>query len=311
MPKEIKNSIWYEKYRHKRLSDMVLEKQQRAIFSRYIKKGDIPHLLFYGPVGGGKTTTAHILMGKCAGRKLILNAASSDRSINVINTRVINFARLKKKGNKRNVIFLDEANGLTPQAQEALKNIIEQHQNNCRFIFATNEFEQITDKIKSCCTMFQFSKFPIASMIDKMYDVLDEEEIDYKKKDVKTLVKKYYPDFRTVMNFAQVASFNGRLNLKSIKDQGDTQKISKLMRKGKITSIREILSDMTDFTWLYRYLFNEWILENLKPNDMQEAAILIPNYMYKSHFVVDKEITMSACIIELIALYGTDIDWRK
>jgi DNA polymerase III delta prime subunit len=305
--------IWYERYRPKKLSDMVLGKEEKLIFKRFIKSADIPHLLFYGPAGSGKTTLARILMKNCGGRSLILNASSEDRGIATIKLKVKQFASAKAISDQRNIIFFDEANGLTYDAQEALKNTIEKYHENCRFIFATNEFDKITDPIVSRCQVFEFNTLPLDKMKRRVYTILDSEEIEYKKKAVAKVVKRFYPDFRSIINNVQLACGKGKFNSKAaaLQNQANTEQIAKLMHKGRITDIRKLVAGMTDFLWLYRYLFNEWVPENISGDETAEAAILVADYMYKNITVVDKEINMTACLIELMSIYGVAIDWKS
>ena len=115
----------YEKYRPKKLSDLVLPGSHRKAFKRFIKSKEIPHLLFYGPAGSGKTTLSKILIKHCASSSLVLNASADDRGIATIKKKVKQFATSVRRGLKLKVVFFDEANGLTPEAQEALKNTIE------------------------------------------------------------------------------------------------------------------------------------------------------------------------------------------
>lgn len=310
---KIKDLIWYEKYRPKKIFQMTLSSEHHAIFKRFIKTGEIPHLLFYGPAGSGKTTLAHILMNKCGSRKLILEGR---QGINVIQTRVKRFARLKTK-NKPNIIFFDEANGLTNDAQEDLKNIIEDNHENCRFIFATNHIDKIKEPILSRCNIFAFNKLPLEEMINRIFSILDEEGIGYNKKSEKAIeetVKRFYPDFRTIINNIQLACANNDSfdpNSSSLSMNIDLEQIDKLMKKGKIFKIREILTGMSDFLLIYRFLFNEWIIENINDKNKSDAALAVADYMYKNSYVIDKEINLTACLIELMSIYSVSIDWTK
>ena len=189
MVNKMKELIWYEKYRATSLDGLILPKNVRKNMKGYIKEKEIPHLLFHGPAGSGKTTLALILIKACASAKLILNGSSEDRGIGTIKKKVKQFASSKRisKG-KLNIVFIDEADGLTPEAQDALKNIIETYQSNCRFIFTANEIDQITDPIYSRCTMFAFESMPNDYFLNFLYDILDDEKIGYKKNDIEILV---------------------------------------------------------------------------------------------------------------------------
>ena len=305
----MKDMIWYERYRPKELADLVLPPDYRKLFKRYIKKKEIPHLLFFGPAGSGKTTLSQILISQCAGRSLILNASSEDRGINVIKTRVRQFATAKHSGELLNIIFFDEANGLTPDAQEALKNTIEKYHKNCRFIFTTNEFDKITEPIVSRCQAFRFDSFPKKKLTKRLHWILEQEQVKYKDKDLSKIISRYYPDIRTIMNTIQACSASGRLNIKLGLNVTDTKMIDLYITEGKIFALRHLFTGSKDFTWVYRHLFDNYVPKNY--NDPTEACLVVAEYMWRDRGVVDKEINLAACFIELMNLNEVEIDFDE
>lgn len=306
----MKDLIWYENYRPKNLKELVLPQEYRTIFRKYIKQKEIPHLLFHGPAGSGKTTLSQILISHCSSRSLTLNASAEDRGIATIKTRVKQFA-MAKKGKFHNVIFFDEANGLTPEAQEALKNPIERYQKNCRFIFATNEFDKITEPIFSRCQVFQFDSFPKKRLLKKLYEILEEQEVEYKENGVKKIVDRYYPDIRTVMNTLQSCSATGKLNTKMALKSMDPKLITTYLDKGKLFALRNMLHGAKDYLWLYRFLYNDYIPNNMESEQRAEASITVAEYLYRDRTIVDKEINLSACFMELMTLNEVDIDFDE
>lgn len=302
--------IWYEKHRPRELSELALSLKIKNAFSDYIKQGEIPHLLFYGPAGSGKTTLANILIDKCSGRKLIMNASSEDRGVQTIKQKVRQFASTIKKGDKLNIVFFDEANGLTYDAQEALKNTIERYQSNCRFIFATNIFDKITQPIVSRCQVFEFGIIPERTMANNVLDILDAERVKYEMSDVDKIVEKFYPDFRSIINTVQLCSRGGVLRPKqALTKAGDTDMLHKLINKGKLLEIRKLVAGHYDFLWAYRYLFNEYIKMEVPVEGRSEAAIMVAEYLHRNSTIIDKEINFTACIIELMGIICTDIDF--
>jgi len=307
----MKDLIWYEKFRPLELKQLVLSPQMRKVFKKFIKEKEIPHLLFYGPPGGGKTTLAHILISSCAGRYLILNASSEDRGIGVIKTRVKQFATAKHPGNKLNIVFFDEANGLTSDAQEALKNTIEKYQKNCRFIFATNEIHKITEPILSRCQVFQFDSFPKESLIRALRKILVKENVEFTQKKLIKIVDQYYPDIRTIMNTLQSCSITGKLDTKELLS-ANTKMISMYLKKGKIFALRHMFNNSADFLWVYRFLFNKYIVKNFKDNqDRSDACLIVAEYLWRDRTVVDKEINLAACFLELMSLNKTEVDFDE
>jgi replication factor C small subunit len=306
----MKDLIWYERHRPDGLKQMVLTPDYRTIFKKFIKDKEIPHLLFHGPAGSGKTTLAQILINRCAGRSLILNASSEDRGIAIIKTRVRQFATAKHSS-KLNVVFFDEANGLTGDAQEALKNTIEKYQRNCRFIFTTNEFDKITEPIVSRCQVFKFDSFPKKRLYKKLHGILEDEDIEYKEKQVKKIVERYYPDIRTIINTLQSCSATGKLNLKLALGFADPKLMTTYLNEGKAFALRNMLAGSQDYLWVYRFLFDEYIPKEMDHEQVMEACIVVADYMWRDRSVVDKEINIAACFMELMSLNEVDIDFEE
>lgn len=305
----MKQLIWYEKYRPPTLDKLILPRSHYRTFKKFIRQGEIPHLLFYGPAGSGKTTLSQILIDECAGRSLILNASSEDRGIGTIKVRVKQFAASQKIDKKLNVVFFDEANGLTPEAQEALKNTIERYQRNCRFIFTTNEFDKITEPIISRCQVFKFDSFPKKDLRLHLASILKEESIEYDRRDLRRIINRYYPDVRTTINAIQSCSISGTLNLDSIMSVADYNLLASHIQKGRILSSRKMLAGGKDFLGIYRYLFDTFIPQQMDDETKSEAAITVAEYLYRDRSVVDKEINMTACLLELMSLNGVEANF--
>src|SRR3989304_4234856 len=242
MMKNKKNLIWYEKHRPKSIGDLILNDYIQKHLNSYIKKKEIPHLLLTGPAGSGKTTIANILIEQCASNYLTLNASSEDRGIATIKTKVRHFAsKLRLDKNKINIIFMDEADGLSHDSQGALKNTIERYQSNCRFIFSANELQQIQSPIRSRCTHFQFDTLPFKATLISCKKILKHEKVQYEKSDIKIIIKKYYPDVRSIINNLQSCSIDNNLNLKHMMDKEPNLDLLKnLLVKAKIGAIREM-----------------------------------------------------------------------
>jgi replication factor C small subunit len=303
----MKELIWYEKYRPGKIDQLILPQSHNRAFQKFIEQEEIPHLLFHGPAGGGKTTLSQILISNCAGRSLILNASSEDRGITTIKVRVTQFASSQRINQKLNIVFFDEANGLTPDAQEALKNTIEKYHRNCRFIFTTNEFDKITEPIASRCQMFKFDSFPKKNLRLYLAGILKQEEVEYDRKDLREIMNRYYPDIRTIINTMQSCSISGTLNLEDVLYITDYDLLASHINEGHILAIRNMLAGSKDFLGVYRFLFNDYI-----PNEMEnktDAAIAVAEYLWRDRSVVDKEINMTACLLELMSLNNIEADF--
>jgi len=298
----MKELIWYEKHRATKLSQLSLPVSYKKAFKTYIKEKQIPHLLFHGPAGSGKTTLGMILIRLCASASLILNASSSDRGIATIKTKVKHFARSQRaKKNKLNIVLLDEADGLTPEAQMALKGTIERYHKNCRFIFTANEFDKIIEPIYSRCMLFKFDSLKFKRINKLMAGILEEEDIEFNKDTLRILVKRFAPDVRTIMNNMQAASISGTLKLEDILSSFNIDKTYQLIKKGHIGELRETFVGLTDFTWVYKGLFSNDFLGQLKDNEQRaQVALVIAEYLWRDKTIADREINASACCLEIM-----------
>ena len=306
----MKNLIWYEKYRQKKLSQLALPEAQMEMLEQYVSNKEIPHLLFCGPPGSGKTTISRILIDKVAANKLMLNASSSDRGIDIIKNKVKSFAMSQRQESKLNVVFFDEADGLTTQAQDALKNTIESFHKNCRFIFTCNEIDKIISPIISRCIVFKLDTLPQDDLLRYIKNILTKEKIIYKTKDIKTITEQFYPDIRSVINNIQFCSVSGKLNAKKTLSFFDFKEIGALINKGKITALRNLWKDSINFLPLYKWLFNIWLFkvkEDLRP----DIAIVIAEYLNRDKNIANKEINTTACILEIMNVLELEISFGK
>ena len=313
MGTKLSDLIWYEKYRPTDMDDLILPSNHKKAIKKFTKKLEIPHLLFFGPPGSGKTTIAMILINSVASARLILNASSEDRGIDTIKKRVKQFASSKKGGRLLNVVFFDEADGLTPDAQRALKNLIETYHKNCRFIFTCNEITKITDPILSRCMSFHFNTVSKEVLMSHIENILERENIKYKVRDIKKIINYSYPDIRATINDIELCSIGGKLDIKMLSKIFNIKTLKsfkKCIQKGKLFALRNMWAGTGDFTWLYRYLFNIFLPE-VKGDEKKEMAIIIAEYLYRDRTVADKEINMAACCIEIMNLLGTEIDFKK
>ena len=298
------NYIWYEKYRPHSLREMTLS--QGGIFVSYLDAKDIPHLLFHGPPGSGKTTLALILIEGLKAQKLILNASSEDRGIKTIRGMVKRFAMSRSLPGKKKIVFLDEADGLTSDAQPALRNTMETYSGNCRFILTANYLDKIIEPIRSRCTAFAFTKYPKKKLLRLLMGILDKEDVNYDLEDVEVLVKRLYPDIRTIINNLQAGSIGGTFELdQCLTARIDPKKIGKLIGQGKLRGLRELWMGATEFLWLYKYLFDVFVPSMSK--EREEGARIVGEYIYRDSSVVDREINVSACCIELMVLLGKEV----
>ena len=300
----LKHSLWVEKYRPSSLENYIGNDHLKSKVSVYLESGDIPHLLLFGRAGTGKTTLAKLLINNIDCDYLYINA-SDENSVDVVREKVKNFAStLGFKDMK--VIILDECDYITPNAQAALRNLMETFSKNCRFILTCNYVERIIDPIQSRCQSFQIIPPDRKQVAQHLANILTNESVEYDIKDIATIVNGGYPDIRRVINGAQRQVVNGKL---VIDENTITQNDYKLQvleilktqdKKSSFQSIRQLLADskVTDFSDLYKLMFDT--IDDWATGNIAECILILSKYQQSDAVVVDKEINVMAMFVEII-----------
>jgi replication factor C small subunit len=207
--------IWIEKYRPQTLDDVYGQEDIVDRLRSYIEQDDLPHLLFAGPAGVGKTTSATAIARAVygddwRGNFLELNA-SDERGIDVVRDRIKNFARSSFGGYDYRIIFLDEADSLTSDAQSALRRTMEQFSDNTRFVLSCNYSSKIIDPIQSRCAVFRFSPLGDDAVAEQVRDIADAEDIELTEDGLDALVYAAGGDMRRAINSLQAAATTGEV----------------------------------------------------------------------------------------------------
>jgi len=296
------NTLWVEKYRPTTLEDYIGNDSIKSKVSVYLKSGEIPHLLLYGKAGTGKTTLAKLIIKNIDCDHIYINA-SDENNVDTVRNKIrdfsssVGFTPLK-------VVILDEADYMTPNAQAALRNIMETFSRHTRFILTCNYVEKIIDPIQSRCQVFGVLPPGKLQVARRLRDILDEENVELEKlSDMVPIVDATYPDIRRAINALQMQSVDGKLVIDeaSLLEADYMSKVLEELRGDKsFVNIRKIIADsqVKTFEDLYRYLYDN--IEEYAPNKIAKVILIISDAQYQDAFVVDKEINIMAMFSRII-----------
>jgi len=237
-----REEVWIEKYRPQTLDDVMGHENIVGRLKSYVSRNDLSHMLFSGPAGTGKTTCATAIARELYGDDwrehfLELNA-SDERGIDVVRDRIKNFARTSFGGVEYRIIFLDEADALTSDAQSALRRTMEQFSNNVRFILSCNYSSQIIDPIQSRCAVFRFSPLADEAVAEEIRKIAAEEDIELTEDGLDALVYAADGDMRKAINGLQAASVSG--------DTVDESAVYAITSTARPEEIREMVQSALD-----------------------------------------------------------------
>jgi len=299
--------LWCEKYRPATLDGYIGNEHFIEKLRNWISSGDVPHLLLYGPAGTGKTTAAKIIVNNIKCDYLFINA-SDENNVDTIRNKLKGFAA-SVGFSDLNIAVLDEADFITPQGQAALRNLMEVFSKTCRFILTANYRERIIDPLQSRCQMFEIVPPTRKDAAMRVASILQKEQVQFSPKDLKLLVDAHYPDLRQIINDAQNHTNNGDLQVerRQIAESDYKTHILELLMgdqkpKEKFKSVRQVIADarVRDFAPLYRLLFDR--VEEICPNNISAAILAIADGQANDAHVVDHEIAMMACLINVLKL---------
>ena len=300
------HTLFVEKYRPNTLDNYIGNQHLKSKVKHYLESGDLPHLLLYGKAGTGKTTLAKLLVKNIDCDYLYINA-SDENNVETVRTKVKDFASTIGFKDMK-VIILDECDYITPNAQAALRNLMETFSKHCRFILTCNYVERIIDPIQSRCQSFQIIPPSRNEVAKHLHKILVQENIMDTPEDIKILVESGYPDIRRVINSAQRNVVNGKLKLDttSIIQNDYKLKLIKILetknKKDAFIDIRKLLANnhITDFADLFRLLYDE--VDGYGKGHVAECILIIARYELSDSQVVDKEINAMAMLIELLGV---------
>ena len=305
MMNKSENSLFVEKYRPDTLDGYVGNEHIIEKVKIYIENEDVPHLLLYGQAGTGKTTLAKIITNQIDCDVMYINA-SDENNVDTVRDKIRGFAS-SMGFRKWKIIILDESDYLTPNAQAALRNLMETFSKSTRFILTCNYVEKIIDPIQSRCQTFGITPPSKKEVAIRLKEILDLEGVQYEMSDLAILVNSGYPDIRRVLNAAQRQVVNGVLKIdktSTIQANYMDTVLNILKSNGSVkelfTKVRQVIADskVKDYTPFYRFLYDN--VDDYANGKVGNTILKIADGQYKDTSVVDKEINVMAMLLEIL-----------
>lgn len=307
--------MWVEKYRPMKLSSIVNQKEVIGSLKSLLKNvSEIPHLMFSGSAGVGKTTTALCLAREILGEywkdyTLELNA-SDERGINMVRERVKKFARFAGLDTKIpfKLIILDEADEMTSDAQTALRRIIEDTSKHCRFILIANNISKIIEPLQSRCAVFKFTRISEKEVVAYIEEICKKEKIKFDEKGLRTIYGYSEGDMRHAINILQATASLGIINESNVKisagltKTSDVGEILKLAMTGKLSDARNKMIELIKVYGMSESDFLKYLNEEsykIKTNKLSDILETIAKYDYRLIVGSNPEIQLSALLAEL------------
>ncbi len=299
--------LWTEKYRPNNVEDYVFrDAAQKHQIENWVKEGALPHLLFSGAPGTGKTTLAKVLLAELGVMDLdILEInASNENSVDTIRTKITNFSSSLPFGDYKYVL-LDEADYITPNGQAALRGVMETYHTSCRFILTCNYPNRIIPALHSRCQGFHIEKLDVTEFTARIATIGISEGVDLDLDTLDTYVQANYPDLRKAINSVQQNVVDGVLQRPQAGDQASSDwmlQAVEMFKAGQYKPARELIVSQArpeEYDDVYKFLYRNLQLWGDTDAKQEQAIIVIRDGMVKQPMCADPEINLSATLIEL------------
>ena len=301
--------LWVEKYRPTTINDCILPDDLKKTFGIFVQDKDIRNIILSGGPGVGKTTVAKAMLDEIGATYMMING-SEESGIDVLRTKIKNFASTVSLEGGRKYLIIDEADYLNPQStQPALRGFMEEFHKNCGFIFTCNYKNRLIPALQSRCSVVDFiipneQKPKLAArFFARVGEILNNENIEFEPKAVAELMNKFFPDWRRVLNELQRYSATGKIDagiLVNISESNINELIQSLKDK-EFTNVRKwIVNNLdNDPVRVFRRIYDS-LYDNLDGSTIPHVVVILAEYQYKSAFVSDQEINLLACMTEVM-----------
>ena len=303
--------LWVEQYRPSKIADCILPENIKKSFQGFVEQGEIPNLLLAGTAGVGKTTVAKALCDEIGASYIVINGSDEGRFLDTVRNRVRQFATTVSltSGGAHKVVIIDEADNTTNDVQLSLRTAVEEFHSNCRFIFTCNFPNKIIEPLHSRCTVVDFkinTDQAVAlqgQFFARLREILEEQGVEYQDKVLAKVVKRYYPDWRRLINECQRFAASGSIDSAILADVADINldALVRSLKNKEFTVVRKWVVDNinNDPTTVMRKLYDV-LYDNLKGASVPEAVLIIAKYSRDIHIVPDQEINLLACLTEIM-----------
>ena len=299
--------LWTEKYRPSKVDDYVFrDAAQKQQVAGWVAEGALPHLLFSGAPGTGKTTLAKVLLNELGvdSMDILEINASNENNVDTIRNKITNFSSTMPFGDMKYVL-LDEADYITPNGQAALRGVMETYHTSCRFILTCNYPQRIIPALHSRCQGFHIEKLDVNEFTARIATIGITEGIELDLETLDTYVQATYPDLRKAINLVQQNVIDGVLHKPQEGDSSTSDwmlSAIEMFKTGKYKEARTLICSQArpeEYDDVYRFMYRNLELWGSTEQQQDQAVVIIRNGMAKSSLCADPEINLAATLIEL------------
>ena len=302
--------LWVEQYRPKTVDDCILPQNLKNTFKEFVEQGNVPNVILSGGPGVGKTTIAKAVLDEIGATYMMING-SEESGIDVLRTKIKNFASTVSLEGGRKYLILDEADYLNPQStQPALRGFMEEFHKNCGFILTCNYKNRLIEPLHSRCSVIDFTipkseKPQLATeFMKRVVGILQNENVEYDKKVLIEVIQRHFPDWRRILNELQRYSVSGRIDAGILVDMAEIniKELMKFMKEKEFTNVRRWVVNNLDMdaVRLYRSIYDS-LYTFLDHSTIPHAVCILAEYQYRGAFAADQEINTLACLTEMMA----------